>query len=103
MNDPVNPNHYKDGAIECISAIEASMTPEAFAGYCKGNIQKYIWRYEKKDRLIGLKKAQWYLNMLIEIEEKSDLVTLEEIEAQEKIDAMTDLEEEESFDNWKRI
>ena len=70
MNDPVNPNHYKDGAIECISAIEASMTPEAFAGYCKGNILKYIWRYEKKDKLIGLKKAQWYLNMLIEVEEQ---------------------------------
>jgi len=46
------------------------MTPEAFAGYCKGNILKYIWRYEKKDKLIGLKKAQWYLNMLIEIEDK---------------------------------
>ena len=30
MNDPINPNHYKDGEIECIDAMEASMTPEAF-------------------------------------------------------------------------
>lgn len=69
MNDPINPNHYKDGEIECIDAMEASMTPEAFAGYCKGNVQKYIWRYEKKDELIGLKKAQWYLNRLISLYE----------------------------------
>jgi len=69
MNDPVNPNHYKDGNIECIDAIESSMTPDGFAAYCKGNILKYIWRYEKKDALIGLKKARWYLNRLISLYE----------------------------------
>ena len=66
MNDPVNPSHYKDGDIECIDAIESSMTPDGFAAYCKGNILKYIWRYEKKDQLEGLLKAQWYLNRLIQ-------------------------------------
>ena len=66
--DLVNhPPHYNQGDIECIDAIEASMTPEAFAGYCKGNILKYMWRYEKKDQLEGLLKARWYLNKLIEI------------------------------------
>jgi hypothetical protein len=69
MNDPVNPNHYKDGAIECIDAMESSMTPEAFAGYCKGNVIKYVWRYEKKDALTGLKKARWYLDRLISLYE----------------------------------
>ena len=80
MNDPVNPSHYKDGDIECIDAIESSMTPEGFAAYCKGNILKYIWRYEKKDKLIGLKKAQWYLNMLIEVEEKKTSIPDDEWE-----------------------
>jgi len=80
MNDPVNPSHYKDGDIECIDAIESSMTPEGFAVYCKGNILKYIWRYEKKDKLIGLKKAQWYLNMLIEVEEKKTSIPDDEWE-----------------------
>ena len=61
-----HPPHYQ-GDVECIDAIEASMTPEAFAGYCKGNILKYMWRYEKKDQLEGLLKARWYLNKLIEI------------------------------------
>ena len=43
------------------------MTPEAFKGYCKGACLKYLWRYERKDKpLEDLKKAQWYLNKLIE-------------------------------------
>ncbi len=65
-----NPSHYADGEIECIDAIESSMTHEAFCGYLKGNIQKYIWRYEKKGGIESLKKGQWYLNKLIEIEDE---------------------------------
>jgi hypothetical protein len=83
MNDPVNPNHYKDGAIECIDAMESSMTPEAFAGYCKGNVIKYVWRYEKKDQLEGLLKAQWYLNRLIQKVEEPSMVSLEDVEIEE--------------------
>lgn len=67
--DMVNhPRHYTAGGIECIDAIEASMTPEAFKGYCKGNAMKYIWRYEKKGSVESLQKAIWYLNKLIEVE-----------------------------------
>ena len=67
MTDMVNsPPHYNTGNIECIEAIKESMTPEAFKGYLKGNIQKYIWRYEAKKGVEDLKKAQWYLNKLIE-------------------------------------
>ena len=43
--DMVNkPPHYNQGGIECIEAIEASMSEKAFAGYCKGNVIKYLWR-----------------------------------------------------------
>ena len=43
MTDYVNsPPHYNTGNIECIDAIEESMTPEGFKCYLKGNIQKYI-------------------------------------------------------------
>ena len=67
MSDAVNhPSHYTGGDIECIDAIKASMTNEAFLGYLKGNIQKYLWRYEKKVAPIeDLKKAKWYLERLI--------------------------------------
>ena len=70
--DVVNsPPHYKAGGIEAIEGIEASMGPEAYAGYLKGNIMKYMWRYERKGKPIeDLKKAQWYLGRLIAAQEK---------------------------------
>lgn len=64
-----NPEHYNKGGIECIDAIESSMTKEAFAGYLKGNIQKYMWRYEQKGGAESLRKAQWYLNKLVNLVE----------------------------------
>ena len=67
-NDPVNhPSHYASSTIECIEAIKASMTHEAFCGYLKGNVQKYLWRYEKKVAPVeDIKKASWYITRLIE-------------------------------------
>tara|TARA_R110000824_G_scaffold9866_1_gene43728 strand:+ start:701 stop:946 length:246 start_codon:yes stop_codon:yes gene_type:complete len=65
MSDPVNPNHYKRGDIECIDAMKASMSDEAFKGALKANIIKYVWRYEMKKGLQDLLKAQWYMNRLI--------------------------------------
>jgi len=65
MTDFVNhPPHYQ-GAIECIDAIEASMSAEAFKGSLKANVMKYVWRYETKGGVESLQKAQWYLNRLI--------------------------------------
>jgi hypothetical protein len=64
--DPVNkPVHYASGTIECIDAMKASMSPAAFKGFLKGNVQKYVWRYEAKGGVESLQKAQWYLNRLI--------------------------------------
>jgi hypothetical protein len=64
------PAHYNQSGIECIQAIEASMSKDQFCGYLKGNVQKYIWRYEDKNKIEDLKKAQWYLNKLIKIYEQ---------------------------------
>ena len=65
MENSINPLHYK-GEIECIEAIKASMSKENFKGYLRGNIMKYIWRFERKGGQEDLKKAQWYLNKLID-------------------------------------
>ena len=75
LADPVNkPAHYRKGGIECIDAIKASMTDEAFIGYCKGNTQKYLWRLGLKDNALqDAKKAQWYLNKLIETMEAKNV------------------------------
>ena len=65
--DPVNaPQHYNTGNIECIEAIQESMSVEAFKGYLKGNCLKYLWRYDYKGKPSeDLEKAGWYLNRLI--------------------------------------
>lgn len=68
-NEKVNhPAHYA-GKVECIEAIESCMSEEAFKGFLRGNIIKYLWRAGKKDSEIQeFKKAQWYLDRLIEME-----------------------------------
>ena len=65
--DIVNePYHYNTGNIECIDAIEESMSSVAFKGYLKGNCMKYLWRYDYKGKQVeDLQKAQWYLARLL--------------------------------------
>jgi hypothetical protein len=66
MFDPVNqPDHYRQGEIECIDAIQAALTAEEFRGFCKGNLMKYAWRERHKGGNESLMKAQWYLARLL--------------------------------------
>ena len=60
-----NPSHYNQSGIECIEAIKASLG-DGYQDYCKGNVMKYLWRYKHKNGLEDLKKAQWYLNSMVE-------------------------------------
>lgn len=73
-NDAVNhPAHYTNGKIECIDALEAAVSElSGFEGYCTGNIIKYLWRWKLKNGVEDLKKAQWYLNRLIESKENDN-------------------------------
>ncbi len=65
--DEVNhPAHYTTGGIECLDAIKASMSAEAFAGYLSGNCLKYLWRYRQKGGVQDLLKCEYYLKILIE-------------------------------------
>ena len=65
--DMVNsPPHYNQTGIECIDAISAA-TDTNFKYYLQGNIMKYLWRFDYKDKpLEDLQKAKWYLDRLIE-------------------------------------
>lgn len=67
MTDNVNhPSHYTQGSVECIDAMEAATVNKSGAeAVCTSNIIKYLWRYEAKNGLEDVKKAQWYLNRLI--------------------------------------
>jgi len=62
--DVINsPAHYQ-GEIECIECIKAQMSYEEFKGYLRGNSIKYMWRYNRKNGVEDLQKAEWYLKRL---------------------------------------
>ena len=63
--DMVNhPPHYQsESGLEVIDIIDDFVADPA--SYYKGNIIKYILRYEKKGGVEDLEKARWYLNRLI--------------------------------------
>jgi hypothetical protein len=58
--DNINPEHYTQG-IECIDYITSKNM-----SFLEGNVVKYVTRYKMKNGLEDLKKAQWYLNRIIE-------------------------------------
>ena len=69
-DDRVNsPSHYTNGTQEAIVTIEEAIdgAPSIQTGMLQGQILKYLLRVWYKDNpLEDLKKAQWYLNRLIE-------------------------------------
>lgn len=74
MTDNVNhPSHYTQGGVECIDAITAAtVNKTGIEAVCTANVIKYLWRYEAKNGLEDVKKAQWYINRLIaELEGKA--------------------------------
>ena len=77
-NDPVNhPQHYMlPGGGETIDVIE-DVCGEGVDEYYRGNIIKYICRYKEKGGAESLRKARWYLDRLINLQE-----TREELEAE---------------------
>ena len=69
-DDMVNhPPHYNKYGVECIDALRAA-TGEGFEYYLQGNVIKYMWRYRYKNGIEDLKKANWYLELMIS--EKQD-------------------------------
>lgn len=70
-NKNVKPSYYrtKDGA-DLFEVLENSLLKSAeYVGALKFNIYKYVYRYAHKNGVEDLKKAETYLNKLIEFEE----------------------------------
>ena len=64
--DMVNPDHYKVGGIEAIDYLQAKLSPEEFAGFCRGNALKYLSRAgHKDDAAQEYRKAIWYIERLL--------------------------------------
>lgn len=69
-HDPVNhPSHYETGGIECIDAMLETQGREAVMDFCVCNAFKYLWRHGRKNGVEDVRKAIWYLNKYVELNE----------------------------------
>jgi|11_taG_2_1085331.scaffolds.fasta_scaffold06655_3 hypothetical protein len=63
----VGGTHYSRLAIEPIQFIETNQL-----GYHEGNVVKYVSRWRNKNGIEDLKKAIWYIERLITIEQENE-------------------------------
>lgn len=70
--DTVNhPSHYETGKYECFDVMVEAIGVEETKGFCLCNAFKYIYRCKIKHETPteDIKKAIWYLNKFVELEE----------------------------------
>ena len=68
--DNINPNHYKQGKVECIDALEAATTNlTGIEAVCTANAIKYLWRWKEKNGTQDLHEAIWYIDKLLTTQE----------------------------------
>lgn len=85
--DVKHQSHYDNGEIQPIQFMQSNMTVAAFEGFLKGNVMKYVARYESKNGLQDLKKGKVYLDWLIDSLEYGKGFELfpEKVEAQDVV------------------
>ena len=70
--DRVNhPAHYTQGGVECIDALAAAtISLKGIEAVCTANAIKYLWRWKQKNGSEDLKKARWYIDYLLSIQDE---------------------------------
>ena len=63
-----HPAHYNQGKYECIDEMVALFGKEAVKAFCKCNAYKYRFRAIRKNGEEDIKKAEWYITKLMEME-----------------------------------
>lgn len=68
IKDPITPEHYHKNGFDVFKIMEVKFPRDQIIGFHRGNILKYIIRYQDKGGVEDLKKARRYLDKLIEVE-----------------------------------
>ena len=68
MTNDIKPNYYHTNGIDVIEYIRLSQGQHAAKEFCRGNVIKYVTRYDKKNGVEDLQKAQTYIHRLMELE-----------------------------------
>ena len=70
--DNVNhPIHYETGKFQCIDVMLETQGVDEVKVFCRCNAFKYLYRAKRKNGLEDMKKAIWYLNKYVELEERN--------------------------------
>lgn len=73
VDDAVNhPSHYETGKFECIEVMTEAIGVDAVKNFCLCNAFKYLYRCGRKNGLEDIKKAKWYIDRLIQMENEND-------------------------------
>lgn len=67
LKTQVSGDHYKGMAIQPVEFIHSNGI-----GYMEGNVIKYVSRWRRKNGISDLEKAKHYIELLIELENKSN-------------------------------
>ena len=67
LKNQVSGDHYKEMAIQPVEFIHSNGI-----GYMEGNVIKYVSRWRRKNGIYDLEKAKHYIELLIELESKSN-------------------------------
>lgn len=71
--DNVNhPTHYETGKFECIDVMLETQGKQAVQDFCICNAFKYLYRHKNKNGVEDIRKAKWYIDKYIELENTED-------------------------------
>lgn len=70
MNDNIKPKHYQRGKIDLIESWYQQYPIEEFRAIMKSHVNKYVHRYDLKNKQEDLYKAKEYIDRLIDYESK---------------------------------
>lgn len=69
MEEINHPDRYAGGKYECIEVMVDIFGVEVVKNFCVLNAFKYLWRHKQKGGTEDIKKAVWYLNEYIKLDE----------------------------------
>ena len=61
-NNPISPDHYKQGDTELKEIFQISLSREELRGSFKTHIWEYVYRHPEKNGIEDLRKALWFLD-----------------------------------------
>ena len=77
MDNINHPAHYNTGKYELIDVMVETQGVDVVKNFCICNAFKYIYRHRFKNGVEDIKKAIWYLNKYVELNE----LTTDEVES----------------------